>query len=439
MPKQNKSKGKKNKPQNNTTSKSKSKARSKNNDYKQDRFDEVSGGVNSAVWSPKLKSDGERYTSDSSRHRYHNDRDRMPAPPSTFRSAKISHRDGATAADIAMDTGNQSKLTISPAFKNSPLLCSHAHRSPSSLSSPSSILRSPSKSPSSSMSGLSTPRTPQSVSFGAVEVHEFKLTAGADGDGVPGEGAFSLHFEGAEEVGAATLDLDEYERRRYARWKRRAQKLHWSAQKLCEPEQYLWTAGRCDAFYSYLSPSEREKRVNIDKRWKREHSREIVCEREQLDELRASRKRNNIFCDCKPLSSMSTAELKARAREYGLKVCAHNKKVKRGYLLNQFTSKLGIDVHKCCWDATACSCIAAGIDCHCGTESRNFQCGCVAAHSKCSNRNGRYMYKEPKYSSRVINEWKRFYQDVADDNDDDDKMRGRRRIRATFKPIPFTL
>eukprot|EP00484_Ammonia_sp_Unknown_P027303 CAMPEP_0197024696 /NCGR_PEP_ID=MMETSP1384-20130603/5197_1 /TAXON_ID=29189 /ORGANISM="Ammonia sp." /LENGTH=473 /DNA_ID=CAMNT_0042453121 /DNA_START=118 /DNA_END=1539 /DNA_ORIENTATION=+ len=346
-----------------------------------------------------------------------------------LRSAKISHRDSTPSTPseyghshflppLGLSRAQSNPPCISPAFdrNSSPLLSSH-HYTSTPLLSPTPILRTAS-SPLLSRSPLRARRehaTPPSVSFGAVEIHEFKLVAGTESDGVPEEGGLSLHLD-ATEVNAETLHVDEYEKKRYNRWKQRAQRLHWNQSKLSraisEPERYLWTAGRNDEFFSSLTPREREQRLSINQEWKRSHSKELSAERQQLDRLRASRKKNEIFCNCKPLSSMSTAELKVVAKQYGIEV-EPKRKVKRGFLINRLKSQVSNYRDVCCWDKISCSCFAAGIDCHSGTEQRHFQCGCVAFHTKCANQNGRYVYKEPSYSQKLISEWKRYYEGDA--------------------------
>jgi len=270
-----------------------------------------------------------------------------------------------------------------------------------------------------------------SVSFGDVEVHEFRLMAGAASDGVPEDGGYSLHL-GPEEVNKEILNVDEYETKRYERWKDRAQnKLHWNKKKMSnlnkDPERYLFTNGRCDAFYSSLTPKEREKRLNIDKKWKKSHSQQVHAEKQELDQIRKSRKTNNIFCDCKPLSLMTTSQLKSVAKQHGIKI-HENRKIKKGFLINQLKSKVLNYRDICCWDKLSCSCIEAGIDCHSGTEQKHFQCGCTLYRKKCGNPNGRYIYKPPYYAKSLITEWKEYYQNdnqnVIENENENDASRG---------------
>ena len=175
----------------------------------------------------------------------------------------------------------------------------------------------------------------------------------------------------------------------------------------------LFTAGRCDQFFSYLSLKEREKRLNIDSGWKQSHRKEISEEKMELDALRKSRRQSdNIFCNCRPLGAMSTSELKEIAKQYGIEF--NGRKVKKGFLVNKLRSQVLNYRDICCWDKT-CPCVAAGIECHGGTGDKSFQCGCVKHHKKCGNPNGRYIYKTPRYASGVISEWKEFYKDEAGD------------------------
>eukprot|EP01084_Bolivina_argentea_P230345 388561_1 len=372
-----------------------------------------------------------------------------------LRSAKISHRDTPTSPTpispipILSRTKSNSISHLSPGFDNhhkpslisqhqlsplpilhrassEPIYTSHSHTSP--VTPPTSILRSSSpvypikryssqsQSQSQSQSGTGTDTDNEHssdghVSFGEVEVHEFKLLAGSESDGVPDDGGLSLHME-QKEMCNNKLNIDIYEKQRYERWKQRAQYLHWNKQKLNKvmkyPEKYLFTAGRCDAFYSSLTVKEREKRLCINKQWKRQHCDELNAERKELNEIRKSRRSNNIFCNCKPLKAMSTNELKIIARQYGIKVY-ENRKVKKGFLINQLKSKVLNYRDICCWDRISCTCVAAQIDCHSGTQEKHFQCGCVKYHKKCKNEYGRYVYKQPYYCKGLIDEWNEFY------------------------------
>eukprot|EP01083_Nonionella_stella_P204685 745973_1 len=191
-----------------------------------------------------------------------------------LRSAKISHRDTPTSPTpispipILSRTKSNSISHLSPGFDNhhkpslisqhqlsplpilhrassEPIYTSHSHTSP--VTPPTSILRSMKRY--SSQSDTSTDHEHSSdghVSFGEVEVHEFKLLAGSESDGVPDDGGLSLHME-QKEMCNNKLNIDIYEKQRYERWKQRAQYLHWNKQKLNKvmkyPEKYLFTAG----------------------------------------------------------------------------------------------------------------------------------------------------------------------------------------------------
>ena len=356
-----------------------------------------------------------------------------------LRSAKISHREANKSSqssliginDIPTLIKTNSNPFVSPGFNknNSPLISQHkfgplsplpfptlsrASSSPlTGYNSPTrSILRSPlrPRSPYNNQDST-TSNSNNSVSFGAVEIHEFKLIAGSESDGVPEDGGLSLHLDD-EEINNKTLKVDEYEKQRYDRWKERAKHLHWNKNKLTkainDPEKYLFTAGREDEFYHSLTPKEREKRLSIDKKWKKLHSEQLNKEQKELNELRRSRKRNNIFCNCKPLSLMSISELKIVAKKYDIEIF-ENRKIKKGFLINRIKSKVSNYRNVCCWDDISCSCVAAGIDCHSGNEHGNFQCGCVKYHKKCHNKYGRYIYKTPHYDKQIINEWDKCY------------------------------
>merc|ERR1712154_74101 len=114
-----------------------------------------------------------------------------------------------------------------------------------------------------------------------------------------------------------------------------------------------FTAGRCDEFYSYLTPKEREERLESDNgkewtQWKQQHSKDLDAERAELERLRKSRE-SNIFCECKPLGKMSTEELKAVAERHHIKI-NKKKKVKKGFLINMIKSKVLNHQDVCCWD-----------------------------------------------------------------------------------------
>lgn len=446
MPKQNKGHKKKNqhnknkkhknqhRKRNNNKSKSKSRNHQKNNgndnnidlrikevkDVKElkPRSDASLSPVSSSIHSPiKLNYyDADHDISDS---------DEINTKIQILRSAKISHRDidnNNNLDGIAIESplpklirSNSNPISnMSPGFNknDSPLLLSH--RLPSLIrakSSPiKSILRSPYKSPSKTPS-----KSPIKLSFGEVNIHEFKLLSGSESDGVPDEGGYSLHLD-SKEINNHNMNVDEYEKQRYDRWKKRAKKLHWTKDKLSkamdDPEKYLWTNGRCDEFYSYLTPKERERRLEINKEWKKLHSEELNKEKKELNEIRKSRKSNHIFCDCKPLSLMSTSELKIIAKQYEIPLHS-NRKIKKGFLINRIKSKIPNNcINDCCWDKLSCSCIAAEIDCHSGSDRRNFQCGCIKYNKKCHNKFGQYQYKEPIYSKQIINEWNKYYDNI---------------------------
>jgi len=376
-----------------------------------------------------------------------------------LRSAKISHRSTRTAD--SSDDGHGilssafnalshltrahsnpvvSKPVTSPGFSlNSPqLLAQHQHHqmpaisplstfrraSSDTMMSPTPSLRRSTSSPFGSPGKSILYRSPSRstspsgssahhIRFGAVEVHEFKLTAGSESDGVPEDGGYSLHLD-RDEIRNQTVDLEEYERRRFSKLIERAQHLHWNKSKLNrardDPEQYLFTAGRCDEFWDSLTPKEREQR--LDPEWRKQHRHEIGEERKALDEIRSSRK--DVFCDCKPLSKMHTAELKAVAERYGIPLNRH-KKLKKGFLINMIRAQVLNHRDVCCWDEQSCSCAAAGIQCHSGV--RGMRCGCFqdSAKRKCGNPNGRYVFKDPRFPRKLIEEWREFYGECSEE------------------------
>lgn len=233
-------------------------------------------------------------------------------------------------------------------------------------------------------------------------MHEFKLLAGSESDGVPDDhGAYALYMEGRDAElteRRKSLKVDEYERERFKRWKARAEALH------MREGDNLFTAGRSDSFFSSLSPKERRRRCEDGDH----HS--AAAEQKELDALRRSRRKNGIFCECKALKEMSTTELRAAAERKGLSV---HKKAKRGFIVNMIRSKVLRYRDVCCWDEAVCSCVAAGIECHSGGGcGGNEQCGCVRAGKKCDNKQGRYVYKAPRYAGALIEEWRECYDDM---------------------------
>ena len=411
MPKQNKSHKKKNKNNKNKKNKQHRKRNSNNNNKNNNN----NNNNNKSKYKSKNNDIDIRIKEvrDISELKLRSDVSSSPTSVSSHGGIKLNYYD----ADIS-DSDDRNNhfayspkinLSLSPSFKinNSQILSSH-QLIPSSPTK--SILKSPLKSPSVSSSNLN-----QKLSFGEVEIHEFKLLGGSESDGVPDQGGISLHLD-TKEINNHSMNVDEYEKKRYDRWKKRAKYLHWNKDKLSkamdDPEKYLWTNGRCDTFYSYLTPKEREKRLEIDKKWKKIHFEQINKEQKELNELRKSRKNNDIFCKCKPLSLMTISELKIIAKKYEIPL-HQNRKIKKGFLLNRIKSKLSSlsisSSSSCCWDKISCSCIAAEINCHSGTEQSNFQCGCIKYHKQCKNSFGRYQFKEPIYSKEIINEWNDYY------------------------------
>mmetsp|Transcript_55046 Transcript_55046/g.49548 ORF Transcript_55046/g.49548 Transcript_55046/m.49548 type:complete len:114 (-) Transcript_55046:1345-1686(-) len=107
---------------------------------------------------------------------------------------------------------------------------------------------------------------------------------------------------------------------------------------------------------------------------------------------------------------MSTSELKVIAKQYDIEL-HKNRKIKKGFLINRIKSKVSNYRDICCWDRITCSCFAAGVDCHSGSGRKNFQCGCIKYHKKCANEFGRYQFKEPIYSKKIITEWNEYYKE----------------------------
>jgi len=290
--------------------------------------------------------------------------------------------------------------------------------------------RSSSPSHSHSHSGShSGPHSAHHIRFGAVEVHEFKLTAGSESDGVPEDGGYSLTLD-REEVYNQTVDLEEYERQRYSRWTKRAKDLHWPKHRMSqveeEPERYLFTAGRSDEFFDYLSAKERKRRLEsvYGKEWRKEHFNDLSVEFEELTSIRKSRE-SDVFCDCKPLSKMGTNQLKEIAERHGIKI--KSKKLKKGFLVNMIKSKVLNHRDVCCWDKESCACCKRGIECHSGLN--DWKCGCVKFNKKCDNPEGRYMYKNPEYGGEVIKRWRKYYEF---DEEEEENADGYRDSKVSF-------
>jgi len=227
-----------------------------------------------------------------------------------------------------------------------------------------------------------------------------------------------------------------YERQRYSRWKKRAKDLHWTKSKMSqveeEPERYLFTAGRSDEFFDYLSPIERKRRLESvhGKKWRKEHISDLSQEFEELTQLRKSRE-NDVFCDCKPLNKLGTNELKEIAERHGIKL--KGKKLKKGFLVNMIKSRVLNHRDVCCWDKERCACCKRGIECHSGLNDWN--CGCVKYGKKCDNPEGRYMYKNPEYGGEVIKEWAEYYEEDEDEEDEAEEVRD---SKVSFGSIPNT-
>jgi len=70
----------------------------------------------------------------------------------------------------------------------------------------------------------------------------------------------------------------------------------------------------------------------------------------------------------------------------------------------------------CCWD-DSCECVQNGIRCHDSTS-----CGCLDSNKACDNPNGQYIYKEPRYPKKILQEWLKEYNDVPSDNESDTEL-----------------
>ncbi|ETO11302.1 hypothetical protein RFI_26078 [Reticulomyxa filosa] len=68
-------------------------------------------------------------------------------------------------------------------------------------------------------------------------------------------------------------------------------------------------------------------------------------------------------------------------------------------------------LNQCCWDDT-CECVRSGIRCH-----DSGPCGCLDNNTPCDNPNGQYIFKEPHYPKKILQEWLQEYNDVPSDND----------------------
>jgi hypothetical protein len=261
------------------------------------------------------------------------------------------------------------------------------------------------------------------------------------------------------------IPVEEFEQERKCKLYQRAREIQGNHVEVKDDE--LYTRGREDGIFSSYNLKDRIQKYQRANNGAKVNIEDLKKEEKELQFIRKSRK--HVGCSCKPISQLSTKELRQVLEKYGLskdgKRETLQERIKNEVLLSnsQFLARLKepssspsyssettflfgkplqqskeVDrckkdssrkknkrsrkinlLDKCCWD-DSCECVRNGIRCH-----DSGSCGCLDNNKPCDNPNGQYIYKEPRYPKKILKEWLQVYRDVPSSDDDTPSDRSR--------------